>query len=132
MNPSASGWVTKFGHILKDKRLVLAENMALFNQLKSLGFLYGLNIAIPEFIITEHEASIDERTKINLIFAMHSAYEAHFNRGSLKESIQKAIRVFIFVPNLTIPSLRRCPRGGFWAVESEFEGTRGENLGFIV
>ena len=89
MNPSASGWVTKFGHILKDKRLVLAENMALFNQLKSLGFLYGLNIAIPEFIITEHEASIDERTKINLIFAMHSAYEAHFNRGSLKESIQK-------------------------------------------
>jgi len=62
MNPSASGWVTKFGHVLKDQTF-LFENMALFNQLKTLGFLYGLNIAIPKFIITEHEASIDERTK---------------------------------------------------------------------
>ena len=36
MNPSASGWVTKFGHILKEQKFVYFENMALFNQLKSL------------------------------------------------------------------------------------------------
>jgi hypothetical protein len=77
MNPSASGWVTKFGHILKEQKFVYFENMALFNQLKSLGFFYGSNVAIPAFIITEHEASIDERTKINLLFAMYCAYNHH-------------------------------------------------------
>lgn len=89
MNPSALGWVKKFGHILREQKLTFSEDMALFNELKSLGFLYGLNIGIPTFINTEHETSIDERTKINLIYAMYSAYEAHCHSNSFKKSIQK-------------------------------------------
>jgi len=120
MNPSASGWVTKFGHVLKDQTF-LFENMALFNQLKTLGFLYGLNIAIPKFIITEHEASIDERTKINLIYAMYSAYVAYYNSNSTKENTEK-IRDF----NLFLEQITTYYKGLNSVKKSLFEGFLGE------
>ena len=32
----------------------------------------------------------------------------------------------MFGPNLRIPDLRRCPRGGFWGVEFEFKVNNDE------
>lgn len=94
MNPSTSGWVAKFGHILERQSHHLLEDKALFNSLKSLGFLYGSSIAIPSFINTEHKASLDEKTKINFLFSLYNTYKESYKDTPYNAFIKEVLNFY--------------------------------------
>lgn len=94
MNPSTSGWVAKFGHILERQSHNLLAGTALFNSLKSLGFLYGSSIAIPSFINTEHKASLDEKTKINFLFSLYNTYKESYKDTPYNAFIKEVLNFY--------------------------------------
>ena len=59
MNPSASGWIDKFGYIVKDYHSLYESFDELYEHLKSTGFIYGINVNIPEFLSTEIQLTED-------------------------------------------------------------------------
>ncbi len=75
MNASAAGWIDKFGSlVIEDLRIFSSFDM-LYNNLKSYGFIYGINVSSPEFVKSEYELSEDENAKINLLTALYFTYE---------------------------------------------------------
>ncbi|WP_373073542.1 LETM1-related biofilm-associated protein [Zeaxanthinibacter enoshimensis] len=74
MNPSATGWIDKFGHLVKERPPGYPDFPALYEKLKRTGFIYGFNIGIPDFIKPEHKLSEDEKAKINLLTALYFTY----------------------------------------------------------
>lgn len=75
MNPSASGWIDKFGSLVsKDVSKTYTDYEALYADLKSMGFVYGINTEIPKFILPEHSFSEDEKAKINLLNALYTTF----------------------------------------------------------
>ncbi|EAR01669.1 LETM1-related biofilm-associated protein [Maribacter sp. HTCC2170] len=74
MNPSSSGWIDKFGYLVKDQMDNYKDYQDLYNALKKTGFVYGMNIRIPRFITPEHKLSEDEKAKINLLAALYFTY----------------------------------------------------------
>lgn len=74
MNPSASGWIDKFGYLVKDHRSTFASFEELYQSLKKTGFVYGLNTGIPPFIVPEHKLSEDEKAKLNLLSALYFTF----------------------------------------------------------
>lgn len=75
MNPSSTGWIDKFGYLVKDYHNLYANFEELYTHLKQLGFIYGINVQIPEFIHLEHPLSEDEKAKINLLNALYFTYK---------------------------------------------------------
>jgi len=80
MNPSAQGWINKFGSLLKTEGLPYSSYKELYLELLDNGFVYGIHLDIPSFIPTEHKLSEDEIAKINLLAALYFSY--HFETGS--------------------------------------------------
>ena len=74
MNPSSSGWIDKFGYLVKDQVDSYQDFIDLYEALKKTGFVYGLNIRIPRFITPEHRLSEDEKAKINLLSALYFTF----------------------------------------------------------
>ncbi len=74
MNPSASGWINKFGHILKDSSTPYTSYKALYHDLLSHGFIYGIHLSVPYFIEAEHTFTEDEVAKSNLLTALYFSY----------------------------------------------------------
>lgn len=79
MNPSASGWINKFGHLVDKETIGFADFGGLYLELKKNGFVYGVHLDIPEFIEVEHSLSEDEIAKINLLTALYYTYT--FEKG---------------------------------------------------
>tara|TARA_R110000868_G_scaffold84342_5_gene237843 strand:+ start:4444 stop:5628 length:1185 start_codon:yes stop_codon:yes gene_type:complete len=75
MNPSASGWIDKFGYLVKDYQELYDSFDELYEHLKTIGFIYGINVDIPEFIIPENPLSEDEKAKINLLSSLYFTYK---------------------------------------------------------
>ena len=75
MNPSSNGWIDKFGYLVKDYQSLYDNFDELYTHLKELGFIYGINIRIPEFIHPEHPLSEDEKAKINLLTGLYFTYK---------------------------------------------------------
>ena len=92
MNPSASGWIDKFGYLVKDNNDYFDSFKDLYSLLKSTGFVYGINLDIPPFIIKEVPLSEDEKAKINLITALYFTYKLKH-----KESNFEAFLGYIFM-----------------------------------
>ena len=67
MNPSASGWIDKFGYLVKDQTNSYKDFTELYVDLKKIGFVYGVNLLIPRFITPEHKLSEDEKAKTIII-----------------------------------------------------------------
>lgn len=84
MNPSASGWITKYGHVVKDNLDAFKDFQDLYAGLKKAGFVYGLNIKIPRFIPVEHNLSEDEKAKINLLTALFYTFKLHDSEVEFK------------------------------------------------
>ncbi|MCW1953363.1 MAG: LETM1-related biofilm-associated protein [Flavobacteriia bacterium] len=84
MNPSASGWVKKFGHIIEKQAQLVKDKTALFIELKYWGFLYGASIDIPDFIVPEHQSSLDEKNKINLLYGLYVVYSNKHSKGNFE------------------------------------------------
>lgn len=74
MNPSAAGWIQKFGYLSQKDSVQYESVLSLYAQLRTLGFTYGLNTAIPEFIVPTHPLTQDERAKLNLIFGLYQTF----------------------------------------------------------
>lgn len=74
MNPSASGWINKFGSLISGDVVLYSDFSALYGALKRTGFVYGINTAIPDFITPEHTLSEDEKAKINLLNALYATF----------------------------------------------------------
>tara|TARA_R110001592_G_scaffold38891_4_gene128100 strand:- start:2756 stop:3961 length:1206 start_codon:yes stop_codon:yes gene_type:complete len=74
MNPSASGWIEKYGSVVQKHQNAFPDFDALYNTLRKSGFVYGLNSGIPNFIHPEHVLSEDEKAKINLLNALYYTY----------------------------------------------------------
>ncbi|MDC6384776.1 hypothetical protein D2V93_01485 [Flagellimonas taeanensis] len=79
MNPSASGWINKFGHLANKENAGFADFNSLYLELKKNGFVYGVHLNIPSFIEVEHTLSEDEIAKINLLTALYYTYT--FEKG---------------------------------------------------
>jgi Asp-tRNA(Asn)/Glu-tRNA(Gln) amidotransferase C subunit len=79
MNPSASGWIEKYGSVVQKHQNAFPDFDALYSTLKKSGFVYGLNSSIPDFIPFEHSLSEDEKAKINLLNALYFTY--YLNEG---------------------------------------------------
>ena len=90
MNPSAAGWINKFGQLVDENPNSHNDFENLYNELKKTGFVYGVNINVPRFIKAEHSLSEDEKAKINLLTGLYYTY-----------SIEKASSDFnVFVDTL--------------------------------
>ncbi len=74
MNPSATGWIDKFGSLVKVRPDAYTDFRDLYSGLKKAGFVYGVNTQIPRFIEAEHILSEDEKAKINLLNALYYTY----------------------------------------------------------
>ncbi|MGB5692721.1 MAG: LETM1-related biofilm-associated protein [Flavobacteriaceae bacterium] len=85
MNPSASGWIDKYGFVVKDNPEAFKDFQDLYAGLKKAGFVYGLNIKIPRFIEVEHNLSEDEKAKINLLTALYYTFVLSQQNGNFKE-----------------------------------------------
>ena len=75
MNPSASGWIEKYGSVVQKHQNTFPDFESLYSTLKESGFVYGLNTGIPNFIRSEHLLSEDEKAKINLLNALYFTYK---------------------------------------------------------
>lgn len=79
MNPSASGWINKFGHLANKENAGFSDFDSLYLELKKNGFVYGVHLDIAPFIEVEHALSEDEIAKINLLTALYYTYT--FEKG---------------------------------------------------
>lgn len=79
MNPSTTGWIRKFGHLIDQESCGFSNYESLYQNLKVNGFVYGIHLGIPDFIETEHTLTEDEIAKINLLSALYFTYR--FERG---------------------------------------------------
>lgn len=75
MNPSATGWIEKFGHLVEQNKDAVKSFQELYGGLKKWGFVYGINVKSPRFIESEHALSEDEHAKINLLTALYFTYK---------------------------------------------------------
>lgn len=87
MNPSASGWISKFGSLCSEYCNAYVDFDALYDDLLINGFIYGVHLKVPPFIDTEHRLSEDEIAKINLLLALYYAYRFDTNRTDFESFI---------------------------------------------
>ncbi|WP_026811462.1 LETM1-related biofilm-associated protein [Arenibacter latericius] len=80
MNPSASGWIDKFGYLVKNDNKYCSSFNTMYTKLKKTGFVYGINLNVPDFIAIEHPLSEDEMAKINLLAGLY--YTHKFTTGN--------------------------------------------------
>ncbi|WP_394971231.1 LETM1-related biofilm-associated protein [uncultured Croceitalea sp.] len=87
MNPSASGWISKFGSLSSEYSNSYANFDSLYQDLLVNGFIYGIHLAVPSFIETEHELSEDEVAKINLLSALFYSYRFDTKNNNFEDFV---------------------------------------------
>ncbi|TKD62574.1 LETM1-related biofilm-associated protein [Flavobacterium sp. ASW18X] len=75
MNPSATGWIKKFGHLIQEKQELYVDQNHLYQVLLANGFVYGIHLTPPPFAVAEHSYTEDEIAKINLLTALYFSYK---------------------------------------------------------
>ncbi|MGB6151929.1 MAG: LETM1-related biofilm-associated protein [Pricia sp.] len=99
MNPSASGWIDKFGSLIVKDSVAYPNFDTLYNVLKKSGFIYGINTEIPDFIIPGHKLSEDEKAKINLLNALYATFRLTSKAPDFERFLT---RVFQFYKDLKV------------------------------
>ena len=99
MNPSTSGWIEKFGSLVKEHLATYPDFKELYGGLKKTGFVYGINTKIPRFIDAEHSLSEDEKAKINLLTALYFTYRLEKGEEDFDAFLAT---IFLFYKNLNI------------------------------
>ena len=74
MNPSANGWINKFGHLVQQQSLGCTTAAELYRHLREIGFVYGIHIEVFPSIETELTLVEDEVAKLNLLTALYLTY----------------------------------------------------------
>ncbi|WP_224484514.1 LETM1-related biofilm-associated protein [Robertkochia aurantiaca] len=88
MNPSAQGWIDKLGRTLTDKPIENIDLEGFYPELRSLGFIYGSNIAAPSLIDTPADLTADELAKINLVTALFVSFRYHQNSADTSRFLE--------------------------------------------
>ena len=99
MNPSASGWIKKFGHLVVSEHQAFANFEELYGELKRNGFIYGVHLDIFPFIMVEHTLTEDEIAKLNLLSAL---YFTHYFRTGEKDFERFVQTVFEYYQSLEV------------------------------
>ncbi len=99
MNPSASGWINKFGHLVDHESSPYENFQSLYQDLKEHGFIYGIHLSIPSFIEVEHTLSEDEIAKINLLTALYFTYTYEKGKTSFTKFVDT---VFAYYQSLEV------------------------------
>ncbi|MDT7830229.1 LETM1-related biofilm-associated protein [Pricia sp. S334] len=99
MNPSGSGWINKFGFLVSGDAVSFQDFTALYDTLKKTGFVYGINIAIPDFITPEHSLSEDEMAKVNLLNALYGTFRLQTRESDFERFLSL---VFQFYKDLKV------------------------------
>ena len=94
MNPSASGWINKFGHIIKGDGIAYSAYPSLYNELLANGFIYGIHLSIPKFIEKEHAYTEDEVAKTNLLIALYFSYVFETGKTEFNEFVQTVFEYY--------------------------------------
>lgn len=94
MNPSASGWIEKYGSVVQKHQNDFPDFDALYSTLKKSGFVYGLNSSIPDFIPFEHSLSEDEKAKINLLNALYFTYYLNGEKGNYVHFVEQVYKFY--------------------------------------
>lgn len=74
MNPSSTGWIAKFGHLVKDKSSAYGSFAELYDSLRRNGFVYGFHSILPSTVKKSFDYSPDEIAKINLLNAQYYTF----------------------------------------------------------
>ncbi len=74
MNPSAVGWIDKLGSVISKKTVSYTSHSILYQKLKKVGFIYGINVSLIEPIPVDYMLSKDEIAKINIFCALYTTY----------------------------------------------------------
>src|SRR6056297_187142 len=101
MNPSSSGWISKFESVIEEHQDRYTHFSELYFDLKRTGFVYGINTEVLPFILSEHSLSEDEKAKINLITALFYTYRLERN-SSFKAFLED---LFAFYDTLRIAQI---------------------------
>jgi len=99
MNPSASGWINKFGETTRKDPFTYESFQTIYGELKKTGFVYGVNIKISRNLDPEHTLSEDEKAKINLLTALYSTYSFAENNTDFDLFLDK---IFQFYKDLNL------------------------------
>ena len=99
MNPSASGWINKFGHLANLGNTGYSDFKGLYQALKRKGFVYGIHLDVPSFIEAEHSLSEDEIAKINLLTALYFTYGQKRGKTDFSEFVKM---VFSYYKSLDV------------------------------
>ncbi|HBU78044.1 MAG TPA: hypothetical protein DEF18_08065 [Muricauda sp.] len=94
MNPSASGWINKFGHLVAQESSRFEDFDSLYRELKTNGFIYGVHLSIPSFIEVEHTLSEDEIAKINLLTALYYTYTFEVGKTDFEAFVNKIFEYY--------------------------------------
>lgn len=99
MNPSSSGWIKKFGHIINNDDSGYLQYQDLYNALLKHGFIYGVHLTVPDFIETEHSFTEDEVAKTNLLTALYFTYRLETGKGNFDDFVET---VFSYYTSLEV------------------------------
>lgn len=99
MNPSSTGWIEKFGSIVSNHHNLYANFDELYQDVKENGFVYGINVDIPDFIELNHKLSEDEKGKINLLSSLYFTFRLQTSETDFSSFVEE---IFKFYKNLEV------------------------------
>lgn len=93
MNPSATGWILKYGSLRAKEPPPYQDLRALDTDLRSCGFMYGINVGHPGYISPAYRLSQDENAKVNLLTGLFYSYRI-LNPDTSFEDFLKTVKDF--------------------------------------
>jgi len=94
MNPSAPGWITKYGSLFKEDMKTYTSYDALYAEHLAHGFVYGIHLMPPHFIQPEHELGEDEIAKINLLNTLYFCFYFETGSSNFEEFVTTVFRYY--------------------------------------
>lgn len=102
MNPSAAGWINKFGSLLNTEVTPYTSYKEVYSELLEYGFVYGIHLGTPSFITIEHQLSEDEIAKINLLSALYYSFKFETKSEDFEAFVET---VFTFYQKVDVGSI---------------------------
>ena len=94
MNPSANGWVAKYGKLLATTPAGYADFSEKYASLRKLGFVYGINSRTPSFLQSRLIYSTDEVAKINLTYGLYHTYKLQTADGDFSSFVTELVKFY--------------------------------------
>jgi len=94
MNPSSSGWINKFGYLIKDEKNAYSSFKTLYADLLQFGFIYGIHLYTPKSIPLELELTEDEIAKINLLTSLYFCFKLETGKDDFNEFVETVFNYY--------------------------------------